>query len=170
MPPLWNSSVTPELAISQARCYSSTASIHHMQAGMNAVLHLGSPCSVHKHKLYCWTPKPHVCGHVYSSLGPSSATKGNMHWHVVAKEPVTDNMNSAGASHFLFLLYRGMEWVDIATVPEEKMIPVKNLAYVWIHLHSTWLVQELKWGRTGWTLQRYHVTIISKKDISEQEQ
>lgn len=49
---LWNSSVAPELAISQARCHSSTASIHHMQAGMNAILRLGSPCSVHKHELY----------------------------------------------------------------------------------------------------------------------
>lgn len=54
------------------------------------------------------------------------------HWHVVVKEPVTDNMNSAGASNFQFPLYRGMyhrlECANIATVLEEEMIPVKNLA------------------------------------------
>lgn len=128
---LWNSSVAPELAISQTRCHSSTASIHHMQAGMNAILRLGSPCSVHKHELYMLdSTATRVWSHV-QQLRCKFCYQEKTHWHVVAKEPVTDNMNSADASHFLFLLYRGMyhrlEWVDTATALEEEMIPVKNL-------------------------------------------
>lgn len=128
---LWNSSVAPELAIPQARCHSPTASIHLMQAGMNAILRLGSPCSVHKHELYMLNSTATLVWSRVQQLRCKFCYQEKTHWHVVAKEPVTDNMNRADASHFLFPLYRGMchrlEWADIATALEEEMIPVKNL-------------------------------------------
>lgn len=129
---LWDSSAALELEIPQARCHSSTASVHHMQGGTNATLRLGSPCSVHKHELYVLdSTATRMWSHVHK-LRCKFCYQEKTHLHVVAKEPITDNMNSADASHFLFLLYRGMyhrlECADIATAPEEEMIPVKNLA------------------------------------------
>lgn len=41
----------------------------------------------------CWTPQPpdRCCSHMYSSLGTTSATTEKTHWHLVAKEDITDN-------------------------------------------------------------------------------
>lgn len=41
----------------------------------------------------CWTPQPpdRCCSHMYSSLGTGSAVKEKTHWHLVAKEHITDN-------------------------------------------------------------------------------
>lgn len=101
-------------------------SIHHMQARINAILCLGSPCCVHKHELYMLDSKATRVQQLRCKICYQEKTQ--------AKEPVTDNINSAGASHFLFLLYRGMchrlEWGDTATALEEEIIPVKTLAEV----------------------------------------
>lgn len=88
---LWDCSAAPELAIPQARCHSSTASVHHMQGGMNAILHLGSPCSVHKHELYLLdSTATRVWSHVHKMMC-KSCYQEKTHLHVVAKEPITDN-------------------------------------------------------------------------------
>lgn len=159
---LWNSSAALELAIPQARCQSSTASIHHVQGGMNAILCLGSPCSVHKHELYLLdSTGTRGWSHV-QQLRCNFCCQEKTHWYVGTKDPVTDNMNSAGASHFL-----------CSAVPQAGMGRYSNSSWgrddpseksgIGFESICTALVQELKWGRIGGTLQRYQVTIISMK-------
>lgn len=98
---LWNSSAALELAIPQARFHSSTASIHHMQGGMNGIFCSGSPRSVHKHEQYMLDSTATRVSSRVQQLRCKFCYQEKTHWHVGAKEPVTDYMNSAGASHFL---------------------------------------------------------------------
>lgn len=169
---IWNCSVALELANSQARCHSSTASICHMQPRMNAILRLGPPCSVHKCELYMLEFTATCAWSCVQQLGCKFRYQEKTHWHVVAKEPVTDHM-SAGASQFLFLLFRGMyhrlEWADVAEVLRKRRSRWK----IWCRLESIctapdWYRNFDEVGQAG-TLQRYQVTITSKKDISERE-
>lgn len=59
----WNPPAAQE---PRARCHSG--SVHHMQGGMNALPRSGHPGLLTNMNCTCWTPQPHVCGHVCSSL------------------------------------------------------------------------------------------------------
>lgn len=130
---------------------------------MCVTLCLESPCSVHKHHCTCCTPQP----------GPSSATTEKTHWHLVAKEHITDNMEHCRClSARIYAVERcSVDWIGKSS----KQLLQKRWSQWKIQCRLESTCRAAGWYR-NWNevgqqeiLQRYQDTITSKTDISEQK-